>query len=160
MVIFTDGSIRSRKGVPHGGYGSITLFNLPGWAHSTVRVRPPGFPSFPLNVGRRLASFRTLGDEPVAVDTMELAALLDAALHAPLVNVVVFVDPTYITKNLPAMSSLSPFRWTRFSNCHIWRKLLAAIAHRHSLGLSFIVLKCSAHGVDPTQHPTFPLATV
>jgi hypothetical protein len=34
---------------------------------------------------------------------MELAALLDAALHAPLVNVVVFVDPTYITKNL---------RWT------------------------------------------------
>ena len=88
---------------------------------------------------------------------MELAALLDAALHAPLVNTVVFVDPTYITKNLPNMSKLSPLRWTRFSNSHIWRQLLSAIDHRHSLGLTFTVLKCSAHGRDPTQHPHISL---
>jgi hypothetical protein len=40
------------------------------------------------------------------------------------------------------MSKLSPLRWTRFSNSHIWRQLLSAIDHRQSLGLTFTVLKC------------------
>ena len=153
IVFFTDGSIKLRRGTPHGGHSSITLYDVPGWPRSTVRIRPKGTDSYPLQIGRRLSAYLVLGDEPVAVDTMELAALLDIAENAPMIDIVVYVDPTYITKNLPNMGKLSTLRLTRFSNRHLWIRLLAAITRRESHGHKLTVLKCAAHDKDPTQHP-------
>ena len=157
LIFFTDGSIKNRRGCPHGGHGSVTLYDVPGWAQSTVRIRRPGQPSYTLKVGRRLAAHLTLGDEPISVDTMELRTLLDIAENAPAIDIVVFVDPTYITKNLPNMRKLTTLRWTRFSNRHLWKRLIAAIDRREADGFTLKVIKCAAHDKDPTQHPHISL---
>jgi hypothetical protein len=88
---------------------------------------------------------------------MELRTLLDIAENAPAIDIVVFVDPTYITKNLPNMRKLTTLRWTRFSNRHLWKRLIIAIDKREADGFTLKVIKCAAHDKDLTQHPHISL---
>ena len=145
LIFATDGSVDRDHGAPIGGYASVTPHPLPGW---TLNPSKEFF--------FRGKGVRVLGAEPVAIDSMELLALVDLLENAPYMSTLVYVDASYI---LHGASRRRPNAraWVRQSNRALWRRFDEACAKRELVGAETTLIKCSSHGKDSRQHASIDL---
>ena len=160
LYFWTDGAI-----LPNGraGGASITISDVPGWSLTSTTIdvencSAPGYAPFPSSFYSRGFAADVIGHEPVSIDTAELLALLVVIEHAPLQDITVYVDPTYVTNGLLKWLNNPPTRRTvRFTNRFAWLRYRTAFNTRSAAGFHFRVIKCAAHGRDANQDPIISL---
>jgi hypothetical protein len=87
LVFFSDGSVDPRaRGGPKGGYASVVSVPLPGWG---VTDGNPG-------VFSRGQPVSVYGAEEVAIDLMEIMAVVNILEFAPDEDLVIYVDASYV----------------------------------------------------------------
>jgi hypothetical protein len=99
---------------------------------------------------------RVLGAEPVAIDSMELLALVDLLENAPHMSTLIYVDASYILHGA-YRRRLNARAWVRQSNRALWRRFDEVCAIRERVGAETILIKCSSHGKDSRQHASIDL---
>ena len=145
LIFATDGSVDRDHGAPIGGYASVTPHPLPGW---TLNPSKEFF--------FRGKGVRVLGAEPIAIDSMELLALVDLLENAPHMSTLIYVDASYILHGA-SRRRLNARAWVRQSNRALWRRFDEACAIRERVGAETTLIKCSSHGKDSRQHTSIDL---
>ena len=137
----TDGSVKFGE----GGCASVSPQFVAGWER-----HKSGKYFF------KRSRWKAMGEEPLAISTMELLAVVQVLEDGPRNNLVILTDSAYVMMGI-SRHSPGPRKLIRQCDRALWLRAEAALTSRREDGHMSTFIKCSSHEKDSEQEANISL---